>query len=185
MTDKAIILAAVRNCGLALEFADVSMRKDFDIALAAVTQNPHSLQFAISRRPGGIVVSDNLVHYAVTLDGETLCLAPYRFRGDMRTVISAVSNYGHALSHADDLLRDNLMVVLRAVTTCWRAIEHASVRLKYNEEVKRNATRHARLCKHCRLQVTNTTIQRDWVVYFPDRPLPLLWAPSPFDFNRI
>ena len=79
------------------------------------------------------------------------------------------------------------MVVLRAVTTCWRAIEHASVRLKYHEDVKLVATLHSRLCKACREnpQLTNATIQRDWVVYFPDRPLPLLWAPSPFDFNRI
>ena len=100
-------------------------------------------------------------------------------------VLAAVANDGHALKYASIPLLDDIVVVLRAVRTCWRAIEHASVRLKYNEEVKRNATRHARLCKHCRLQVTNTTIQRDWVVYFPDRPLPLLWAPSPFDFNRI
>ena len=187
LTDKAIILAAVRNCGLALECADVSMRKDYDIALAAVTQNPHSLRVAISSVPGGVMVSDNIVHYAVTLDGDTLRHAPYRFRGDVRTVLSAVSNYGHALSHADDPLRDDLMVVLRAVTTCWRAIAHASVRLKYHEEVKLIAARHSRLCKACRQdpQLTNATIQRDWVVYFPDRPLPLLWAPSPFDFNRI
>ena len=44
--DKEAVLAAVKQNGMALEFADPALQKDKEIVLAAVTQNGMALEFA-------------------------------------------------------------------------------------------------------------------------------------------
>ena len=166
--DKAIVLAAVSKCGMALGWS--ALAYDDDVAFAAVTQDPQSLQFMASS------ATMRLVHYAVSLDGAVLSFVRHNLKDDPILVITAVSNCGHALEYASWPLRDDLWVVSRAVTNCWRAILHASSRLAFHSKVQKIATRHCNLCETCRMQTTSTRIREDWKWYFPERPIPAYWG---------
>lgn len=44
--DKEVVMAAVKNCGYALEFASPSLKEDKEVVMAAVRNDGSAIQFA-------------------------------------------------------------------------------------------------------------------------------------------
>jgi hypothetical protein len=75
-SDESIVMAAVQQNGKALEFASYSLKNDDDVVMAAVKNNPVSLQFA-RENPRD---NDAIVLYAVGERGECIDYASDRLR---------------------------------------------------------------------------------------------------------
>eukprot|EP00971_Amphidinium_carterae_P001820 36647-Amphidinium_carterae.1 len=86
--DREIVLAAVKQYGIALEFAAASCRKDREIVLAAVKQYGIALEFADAscREDREIVLA------AVQQDWRALQFAAESCRGDREVVQTALKN---------------------------------------------------------------------------------------------
>ena len=84
--DKEIVLIAVKENGINLEYADESLKKDREIVLAAVKNAGHALEYA----------------------NESL-------KKDREIVLAAVKNFGTSLSFADESLKKDKVIVLAAV----------------------------------------------------------------------
>ena len=106
ITDKEVVLEAVKDKGEVLFWASVELRSDKEVALEAVKQNGYALQYA----------SDEL-------------------RNDKDVVIEAVKQHGYALQYASNELKNNKDVVIEAVKQDGWALRHASDELKNNKEV--------------------------------------------------
>ena len=74
--DKEVVLAAVQQDGLALQFASEDLRADREVVLAAVQQHGLALQYASAE----LRADREVVLAAVQQNGEALRLAPLRIR---------------------------------------------------------------------------------------------------------
>ena len=101
-------------------------RVDRDIVLYAVRQNGLALQYAflgLRRRPEDFSVEEDLrddrkvVLAAVRQNGLALEIANNKFRKDREVVLAAVIQNGLAIKFASDLLRDDNEVIARAFRT--------------------------------------------------------------------
>ena len=106
--DREFILAAVTQCGRALEYASEELKNNREIVLAAVTQYGWALQHA----------SEEL-------------------KNNREFILAAVTQCGAALRYASEELKNNREIVLAAVTQddCGWALKYASEELKNNREI--------------------------------------------------
>ena len=86
MQGKAYVLLAVKQNGLALRYADASLKSDKEVVIEAVKQNGVALRFA---------------HASL--------------KSDKEVVVEAVKQHGYALYYADDSLKSDFEVQLAAV----------------------------------------------------------------------
>lgn len=86
LADKEIVIAAMQNYALSLEFVPDQLRADKEVVLAAVQQN-----------------------------GRALAYASEELRGDKAVVLAAVQKFGNALRYASEALKGDEEVVLAAV----------------------------------------------------------------------
>jgi hypothetical protein len=84
--DKEVVLAAVNQCGWALEHASAELRNDKEVVLAAVNQNGWALRYASQE-----------------------------LQNDKEVVLAAVTKHGSALENASEELQNNKEVCLVAV----------------------------------------------------------------------
>ena len=97
-SDKEVVLAAVTQYGLALEYAHASLQLDKEVVLAAVTHDGYALKYA---------------HASL--------------KSDKEVVLAAVTQYGGALVHADASLQTDLEILLvdarhRSATTALKLV---------------------------------------------------------------
>jgi hypothetical protein len=113
-----IVLAAVKQDGYALEFADSTFRQDRQIVLAAVKQDGRVLEFADS----SLMQYRQIVLAAVKSNGLALEFADSSFRQDRKIVLVALKSNGMALEFASDDLKSKKKIVLAAVKSkVWAA----------------------------------------------------------------
>jgi hypothetical protein len=96
--------------GYALEYAAEALCADKEVALTAVAQGGHALQFAVELR-----ADKEVVLAAVAQNGVALEHAAEALRADKEVVLAAVARNGLALKHAAEALRAHKEVVLAAV----------------------------------------------------------------------
>jgi len=106
--DKELALAAVKQDGLALQFASEPLRRDKEVVLAAVKQNCHALCFASL----AFCCDKEVVLATVKQDGEALADASDALCDDKEVVLAAVAQNGFALNFASEPLRNDLEVRL-------------------------------------------------------------------------
>ena len=129
---KMCMLAVAQN-GLALEHVANSLRRQRnDVTVRAVKQNGLALQFALEPT----WYEDEVLYAAVRQNGNALQYASNYRQGDYDLVMEAVTNKGGALRSASDLMQDNENIVRAAVTDDGAAIEYASPRLQSKEEIR-------------------------------------------------
>ena len=126
--DKEIALAAVTQCGLALEHAGgfPVLRGDPEVVLAAVSQNGLALRFASDE----LRADAEVVTAAVEQDGRALEFAAKPLHDDDEVVIGAVRQNGYALQWATPRLRADKEVVTEAVRQRGAALGYASTALR-------------------------------------------------------
>ena len=128
---KATILEAVQQDGLALRFASDELRGDREVVLTAVQQDGGALEFASDELRG----DRKLVLAAVQKDGGALEWASRELQEDRELVLAAVQKDGGALEYASDELKADRELVLEAVKQDGGALEWASRELQGDREV--------------------------------------------------
>eukprot|EP00964_Phaeocystis_antarctica_P099599 scaffold65433_cov66-Phaeocystis_antarctica.AAC.15 len=105
-TDREVVLASVKQHGIALYGACAALKADREVVMAAVKQ-----------------------------DGRALYDASAELKADRKVVLAAVQQDGHALYSACSKLKADFKVVMAAVKQDGRALEYASADLKADSEV--------------------------------------------------
>ena len=133
LADRAFILAAISEDGLALQYADKALKSDREFILEAVKENCSTLEYA----DDNLKADRQLVLEAVKQDGEALEFVNENFRTDREVVLEAVKATGWVLAYADDSLKADREIVLEAVKQDGDALEYASEELQQDEELKK------------------------------------------------
>ena len=152
--DKKEVLAAVKQDGYTLEYADKSLREDKEVVLAAIKQNSFAFKYAdkslkkdkafllIAVKEDGLVLEfadktltkdKELVLLAIKQNSFTLDYADKSLKKDREVVLAAVNKDGLALEYADKSLKKDREVVLAAVNKDGLALEYADATLLKNK----------------------------------------------------
>jgi len=110
-SDRAIVLAAVRNNGLALQFASDQLQADPEIVLVALCQNVCAVEYAEPQLWG----IRTFVLAAVKQNGLMLLSAAEELRGDWEIALAAVAQNEAAFRMVAWELRTNREFILQAV----------------------------------------------------------------------
>ena len=112
--DRDFVLDAVKRDGNLLEYAE-DFQDDDEVALAAVRQNGMALQFANTELSDGFLDKE-LVLEAVKQNGMALQYADERLRADKQVVLAAVKQNPDAVDLVHHCLRNDKEVWLTAVS---------------------------------------------------------------------
>jgi hypothetical protein len=116
MSDRELVLAAVRIDGDALEQASEELQDDREVVIAAGACGLRHASLAM-RGDEGVVMA------AVAEDGTALQYASEELQGRFGVVLEAVTENGLALEDASPTMRENLELCLAAVTNNGAALE--------------------------------------------------------------
>ena len=129
--DKGVVLAAVRNGGLALQYAGMVLllAADREVVLLAVQQNGWSLQYVSKTRREDDEVKKTVIKHCT--------------KGNHREmVLAAVRSNGRALQYVPKALQNDRGVVLAAVEQDGGSFQYASETLQEDDEVAKTAMKH-------------------------------------------
>lgn len=130
--DLSILFPLVKANGMNLKYMKRHGMYNRDLVIAAVKQNPLALQFACE----DLQKEPYIVCLAVQKNGMALEFASEGLKGDEKVVLAAVKQNGLALKFAGGFLkRFNETVVLEAVKQNGMALEFVYNDLKRNKEV--------------------------------------------------
>jgi len=111
--DRTVALAAVTSCGRALQFASENLRRDREVVLTAVKQDGYALRFA----GPGLSSDREVVLAAVAQNGLALSFAEKPLQADPEVVLTATQQDGRALQFAGDSIRRNRHAVYFTVNS--------------------------------------------------------------------
>lgn len=120
----------VSIAGLQLAVAPPEVKADFKIALAAVRQHGHSLEYVADE----LRHNRELVLAAVQEHGTALEFAAHELQSDKEVVQVAVKSFGRALAFAAPQLQADLGIVRMAVSETSEAFNFASERIREDHE---------------------------------------------------
>ena len=129
--DKDIVLAAVQHNGQALRFAGPELRNTKEIILAAVQQDGSALRYASPELRN----TKPIVMTAVVQHGLTLEYASKELQNDKDIVLTAIQQHGCALQYASDSLKNDKDIVLAAVIQNGLALQHVNEELKMDKDI--------------------------------------------------
>lgn len=132
--DRDIVMAAVKNMGIALMFAAPRLKKDREIVLTAMQNNGGSVFGDIDIDPA-FYDDKAIVIAALSSSGTHLSHASARLKNDLQVVLTAVKQDGEALNHASTDMKINQEVVLAAVTQKGSALAYAHPSMADNEQI--------------------------------------------------
>ncbi|KAG2375396.1 hypothetical protein C9374_010019 [Naegleria lovaniensis] len=169
ISDKDLLLQAVRANSHAIRFASRNLFTDREVVIQAVKQNINVLNHIPNeyRNDKNFVLDVLLTHctepsninnilyflsqqlksdkevvvLAVKQNGASLGCASQELRKDKQVVLQAVQQNGLALQFASLMLKDDKEVVMAAVQQNGHALQHASFTLKLDREVVQSAVR--------------------------------------------
>eukprot|EP00971_Amphidinium_carterae_P250661 4976091-Amphidinium_carterae.1 len=129
--DRAVVLAAVRQNGQALEYAAAELQADYEVVKSAVRQSGIALAHGSTelRSDFGVVME------AVSCDGRALQFAQPKMQADKRVVLAAVLSQSCSFRHAAMELRSDRRFVLQVVELAGLALEHASEDLRADRQI--------------------------------------------------
>nr|CAG4713456.1 unnamed protein product [Naegleria fowleri] len=128
---KEITKTAVKQCGLAIQYAPLSMRENKSLALIAVENNGQALQFLSE----DLRNDEEICMKAVRNDGDALqfCSSILQNRKDI--VMTAVTSTPKVLRYCPEEFRNDYEVVLQAVKVDGMLLEYASQELQNNSDI--------------------------------------------------
>ena len=130
-TDKELVLALVKNCGCALEFASDALRGDEEVCEAAVSQHWLSLMYCTA----GVKRNKRVVLAAVRNGGNALHHAHWSLQGDPEVALVACRQNGLAIRFVSKELKADRSVAIAAVTQNGRVLEYVDKELRGDAEV--------------------------------------------------
>ena len=129
--DKDVALAAIRGCVQAWQLISDDLKKDPEVSLAVVNKNGDMLYYL----QNSCKEDHSIVEAAVRQNPRAYRSASDALKADRSIALSAFSRDGSMLQHAPESLRDDLEVVTAAVQSRSRSIRYASNRLKSVREL--------------------------------------------------
>jgi len=155
---KEIVLIAVANNGLALQYVDDSLKKDKEVVLAAIKQNIGALKYVDDS-----IKKDKEINETITI----LSASKYNYKkskveknikiSDKSLVLQAVKKSGLALEYADDSLKKDREVVLAAIRRNAEALQYADASLKKDREIVLESVRK----KGYMLKYADSSLRKD------------------------
>ena len=137
--NQRIVLDAVKQNGMALQYASENMRKhNTDVIIAAITQNGMALQFVLNIH----FKSKWYVDKAIETNALALQYGTIGAKNTKETVLIAVQKNGLALQYASEDLKKDRDIVLEAVKQNGMALQYASDGLRNDEEIVREAVQN-------------------------------------------
>ena len=118
--------------GLALKAASNASRMDAGFVMAAVKNNGLALEYALGRLSKN---DPEIVLAAVKQNGLALEYASYELKKKKKCVLAAVKQNGLALKYADDTLKNELYIVQSAVLNDSEAFQYASDHLQKDKDM--------------------------------------------------
>lgn len=162
--NKDIILLAVENNGLALNFVPDTFKNDEDIVLAAINQNPYAIEFASieQKKKRNIIIrvveqmdnskilkyidpsfyNDKEIILLAIKNNQKNCVLPYvsdELKNDFDIILAAVKKNAYALEYASDNLKNNYDIGIEAVKNIPCSIKFLSTELRNNPEIIKTA----------------------------------------------
>lgn len=133
--NRLMVLAAVAQNGLALQFAPQKLRADRDVVKIAVAQNPKAIEYADLHR----MRADRREKWVglVTADGMQLKHAPEDLKKDSTVVLAAVKQNGLAFHHLPCECEPKLYreALLAAVAQNGLALQLGSAKLRADPDI--------------------------------------------------
>lgn len=140
--NRGLVLAAVRQNGLALEHARGAAREDRDVVLAAVQENGMALRFA----PEELRADEEIVAAAVAQNVEAFNLASHSVNNKEAVIMAAIAlpsdiNARAAqvraavFRNASESLRQDRDFVIRAIKVNWRVLGHVLPEHKSDRDI--------------------------------------------------
>ncbi|CAB9518010.1 unknown protein [Seminavis robusta] len=128
--DRDIAIAALHNCGDALEFAPWEIKDDEEAVSIACRQNGRALEYA------SFTLKDNkqLAMTACSNDGLALQFASPKLKSDKEVVLEACSKDGFALQYASVELRATKEIVVAAVESNPESLKFALAGLNQDKD---------------------------------------------------
>ncbi len=137
--DRDIVLAAVKENGLALRYANKCLKKDREIVLTAVQQDGWALEYADE----SFKKNREIVLTAVQQDSRAFHCANETLKKDREIVLAAVKQDGWLLKYSDESLKKDREIVLAAVKQHGWALQYADANLKKDREIVWTAVQKA------------------------------------------
>jgi hypothetical protein len=142
--ESAIVLKAMQQNVLAFRHASEELKDDYDFVLKAVQQNGLALRYA----PVQFQANREIVLAAVQQNILAFMVVPSVFKADREFILEAVKQNGWALRWATEDLKKDREIVLKAVQQNGLALEHAASELRNDREivlaaVQQNGAAHA------------------------------------------
>ena len=128
---KELVLTAVTQNGMTLQYASAELQADKEIVMAAVQQDGFALEYASA----GLKADREIVMAAVQQNGEALLYASAELRADREIVMTAVQKNGWALQYASAALKADGEVVMATVAQDGWTLEYASSELQENRDI--------------------------------------------------
>ena len=125
-SDRGVVLAAVQQNGLALEFALFSPRKSRDVLLAAVQNNGLALQFAQEKMKNDEEVAIRALSHVLSSESWHECALPHvgdKLRGNKEVILTAARHnrdrVQEVLRWAEPELQEEVLRELRKDACIW------------------------------------------------------------------
>ena len=132
ISDREIVLAAVKQRGEALQYAAEQLKRDREVVLVAVKQSSRggALQYAAEE----LKRDREFILAAVKQNSGALQYAAEEFKHDREVVLAGVKHYGWALQYAAEEFKRDREVVLAAVKANGMVLEYAAEEFKHDRE---------------------------------------------------
>ena len=135
--DREIVMAAVKQNGWALQYADKSLQKDRKIVMAAVKQDSNTLQYADEslQKDRKIVMAAVKQKNSMDTNNHSLEFADKSLKKDKEIVMAAVKQNGLALEYADKSLKKDKEIFMVARKKILAAIKKENPARNYMGKV--------------------------------------------------
>ena len=131
--DKDIVIAAVSQSGLMLQYTNDIMKNDKDVVLAAIKSSPVSLIYASLN----IKDDKDIILIAVSQFGYLLKYASTNLQNDKDVVLAAVEEHGNALLYASNFLKNDIDVILKAASESFYSLCFINEELLKNKYIQK------------------------------------------------
>lgn len=158
--DKEVVMAAVKNCGYALEFASPSLKQDKEVVMAALRNDGSAIQFA------SISLQKDKDVLLASVKNNIYALYTYRKLQHDKDIFMAAVPIGYSLQFASNALRSDKEFILSLVKKNGMALEFASFTLKQDKDVIFAAlTQNGNALWHLPLNIINEDIVLAYAYY--------------------
>ena len=124
-------MAAVKQHGTALNYADETLTQDKEVVWAAIKKDGAAFQYAHENLKNEVT----FISKALEINGHILMYLAENFRQDPKLVLTAVRQNGWALMHAKDDLKKDRNFILEAVEANGNALKYADDSLKKDKAI--------------------------------------------------